>query len=140
MATYGQFHVDGAAGLSRDCAQAAQWLQKAEDAGLSEARNNRVWVLSTCAQPEQRDATLAMELAGHMIAQRDTLRATELDTLAAVYAANDDFEHAMEYQQQAIERLGNDEARSREDMQDRLALYRSGTPYVDTEVDFRSEP
>ncbi len=140
MAAYAQFHVDGAAGLARDCTQAAQWLQKAEDAGLEEARNNRVWVLSTCAQAEQRDAPLAMELASHMIAQRDRLPATQLDTLAAVHAANDDFPHAMEYQQLALDRLGADEAHYRSDMQARLALYRSGRAYVDTETDYRSEP
>jgi hypothetical protein len=142
MATYGQLHADGAAGLPRDCVQAEQWLQKAEDAGLAQARNDRVWLLATCAVPGQRDPKAAMQLAAHMIGNRARLHAAELDTVAAVYAANADFTRAIEYQQAALDKLDDAtlEPGSRKQMQDRLDLYRSGQDYVETEPSYPVGP
>lgn len=140
MGGLAQFHADGAAGLTRDCEQAAYWYQKAEDAGLEEARNNRVWLLATCARADQRDPAQAMRLAAYMIENHERLGAFELDTLAAVFAANRDFDRATEYQQTALSRLDDAQASERDGMQARLALYRNGQAYVDDEPDYRSTP
>ena len=139
MATYGQFHADGAAGLEPDCGEGARWLRKAEDAGYEKARNDRFWLLATCVVPGQRDPATARALARHLIDNRPRLHAAELDTVAAVYAANADFAHAVEYQQEALARLDDDdglEPDSRERMQARLALYRSGRDYIEHEPSY----
>ncbi|MBB1087184.1 sel1 repeat family protein [Lysobacter sp. SG-8] len=140
MGMYAQYYTDGAAGLPVDCAQADHWLQKAEDAGLEEARNNRAWLLATCSRADQRDPEAAMALAGFMVDRLATLNALELDTLAAVYAANGDFEQARRYQQDALDKLADDQVDERGGMQARLALYRDDHVFVDTEPDLRSTP
>lgn len=102
MAELSGFYFNGAAGLKRDCRQADEWIARSEDAGNQDARNNRIWNLAVCPIPEQRDPARALALSQRMIEQQDSLGAAELDTLAAVYAANGRFEEAIALQKRAL--------------------------------------
>lgn len=139
MASLGGFYFEGAGGLQRDCVQAANWQARAEEAGIAQARNEQVWTWATCPIPEQRDPAKAMQLAAFMIENQDTLEAGELDTVAAAYAANGQFEQAASFQQAALHKLTtdiNDEASrkavdaTRKRMQARLRGYQNGKDYV----------
>jgi hypothetical protein len=136
MGLLGTFYFAGAGGLQRDCQRAAEWQARAEEAGADGARNDLVWTWATCPIAAQRDPAKALQLAQHLIKQKDTLRASELDTVAAALAANGRFEEAAQYQQLAIEKsqadlkenpnLGHRIKR----MQARLAGYRKGRDYL----------
>lgn len=139
MIALGGFYMEGAGGLPRDCRQAAQWQARAEEAGVEHARNERVWTLSVCPIAGQRDPVKALQLAAYMISQKDTLRAGDLDTVAAAYAANGKFTEAMSFQQLALDKLdsGDSEitgdkavAATRKRMQARLRGYQRGQDYV----------
>ena len=123
-------YFNGAGGMARDCVLAEQWGARAEDAGVTGARNNRVWVLATCPVKEQRDAQRAVDLADHMMATRDTLSSSELDTVAAALAAAGRSAEAVDYQQRAIARLEDAKPATLRRMQQRLAIYRKGQDWV----------
>jgi TPR repeat protein len=140
MTVYAQLLQDGAAGLTRNCTESADWRRKAEEAGLEFARNDRVWVLATCAEPSQRDPKQALALAQPMIKQRATLSSGHLDTIAAVYAANGDFTQAVRFQQLAIKRLEPDvDEPDRERIRERLSRYQQRHDYTDQETSFTVE-
>lgn len=125
MGELGTFYFNGAAGLPRDCRAAEEWQARAEDAGDPQARNDRAWTLAVCPIAEQRDPARALELAGAMIARADELSPAELDTVAAVYAANGRFAEATDFQQRAISALGKDDDAMRRGMKQRLLTYQS---------------
>ncbi|UHQ23078.1 sel1 repeat family protein [Lysobacter sp. 5GHs7-4] len=110
MGMLSDLYFNGAAGLKRDCRQADEWVARAEDAGAAKARNNRIWNLAVCPIPEQRDPARALALAQRMIEQADTLSGSELDTVAAVYAANGKFDEAVDFQKRAIAKFDADGA------------------------------
>lgn len=130
MAEYASLLFNGAGALPRDCGQAAEWAQRAEDSGIDHARNDRVWYLATCPIPAQRDSAHALQLAGYMIEHADTLSASELDTVAAALAANKRYKQAVDYQQRALAALGKDATATRERMQQRLDAYRGNRDWV----------
>jgi TPR repeat protein len=130
MAEYASLLFNGAGELPRDCRQAAEWAQRAEDGGIDHARNDRVWYLATCPIPAQRDSTQAMQLAGFMIERADSLNASELDTVAAVLAANQRYPQAVDYQQRALAALDKDATATRTRMQQRLDTYRGNHDWV----------
>lgn len=129
---YGGMLFNGAGGLQRDCQQAEEWVARAEDGGIPFARNERVWFLATCPIPAQRRPARAMELAAYMVENAANLSAGELDTVAATYAANGKFSEAVSFQQRALEKLEPERKRTREQMNERLALYRRKQDWVDT--------
>ncbi|WP_111265307.1 SEL1-like repeat protein [Marilutibacter maris] len=135
MALYGQFHADGTAGLEQNCTTGAQWMARAENAGFEAARNDRIWILATCPIADQRDPAAALALARPMIDRRDELEAAKLDTLAAAFAANEDFRQAVEYQREALTGLDDVDIppEERKKMRARLTLYQSGRAYVEHE-------
>lgn len=130
MASYASLLFNGAGALPRDCRQAVEWAQRAEDGGIEHARNDRVWYLATCPIPAQRDSAQAMQLAGFMIDRGDLLDPAELDTVAAALAANGQYQQAVDYQQRALAGLDKDAAATRKHMQQRLAAYRSNRDWV----------
>ena len=82
---------------------------------------------ATCPEAEIRDGKEAVKLA---------LKACELshwkdwgiiDTLAAAYAEQRDFEQAIRYQKQALELAGSSNAQ--ENIKNHLALYEQRKPY-----------
>lgn len=139
MAEYGSLLFNGAGGLARDCRQAEEWSARAEDAGVPTARNDRVWFLATCPIAAQRDPHRALALAGHLIANADTLRFAELDTIAAALAANGRYDEAAGYQQRALDALPEEAAALRPRLQRRLQDYRAGRDWVQ-DYDTYAEP
>ncbi len=136
MSALGGFYFEGVGGLPRDCRQAADWQARAEEAGVQHARNEQVWTWATCPIAAQRDPEKALQLVGYMVKNQDTLTYGELDTVAAAYAANRQFDQAAAFQQKALDKLAGaemeDKARSRtlKRLQARLRDYRNGRDYV----------
>ncbi len=130
MSVTGTLTFNGAGGLERDCTAAEQWLARAEDAGLEYARNERVWFLAACPIPAQRDPERAMQLAQHMVENEDDLSPFELDTLAAAYAANGQFQAATDFQSRAVSRMPADAGRTLEEMRTRRERYATGKDFV----------
>lgn len=136
MTLLGLFYLEGAGGLTADCRQAAEWQARGEEAGIAHARNEQVWTWATCPVAGQRDPGKALALVQHMVAQRDQLTGGELDTIAAAFAANGDFAQAIDFQQQAIAKLGAEQMEKKartatlKRMRARLAGYRRGRDYV----------
>lgn len=130
MVALGNFIFNGAGGTRRDCTQAEEWAARGEDAGIPQARNERVWYLATCPIATQRDPVRAMQLADHMISKADTLRAAELDTVAAALASTGRFDEAVDFQQRAIGKLDTDAGETKRRMQQRLGQYRRHNAWV----------
>ena len=130
MVTLGNFIFNGVADTPRDCAQAEEWAARGEDAGIAQARNERVWYLATCPIAAQRDPVRAMQLADHMISKADTLRAAELDTVAAALASTGRFDEAVDYQRRAIGKLDADAGETKRRMQQRLGQYQRHDAFV----------
>lgn len=139
MSALGAFYFEGVGGLQRDCKQAVDWQARAEEAGVEHARNEQVWTLATCPIAGQRDPAKALQLAGFLISHKDTLAASELDTVAAAYAANHKFTEAAAFQQRALDKLDAGSAEitgkkaveaTRKRMQTRLRGYQRGQDYI----------
>lgn len=130
MTKYASLKFNGSGGLARNCREAEEWAARGEDAGIEHARNERVWFLATCPIPAQRDPKRALELAAHLIDKGAQLPASELDTVAAAFAANGRFAEASDFQQRAIDALDQDDDRTRRGMRKRLAEYRRGRDWT----------
>ncbi|MFT3754751.1 MAG: hypothetical protein QM769_02185 [Pseudoxanthomonas sp.] len=136
MASLGNFYFEGAGGLPQDCRLAADWQARAEEAGVQHARNEQVWTWATCPIAAQRDPARSLQLAGFMVKQQDMLGYSELDTVAAAYAANQQFDRAIEFQQKSLAKLANAEmddkirSRTQKRLQARLRGYQNGRDYV----------
>ncbi|MFT3761523.1 MAG: hypothetical protein QM761_02720 [Pseudoxanthomonas sp.] len=136
MAALGNFYFEGVGGLPQDCRQAADWQARAEEAGAQHARNEQVWTWATCPIAAQRDPARALQLAGYMVRQQDTLSYSELDTVAAAYAANRQFGQAVEFQQKSLDKLAGADmdakvrSRTHKRLQTRLRDYQNGRDYV----------
>ncbi|MFT4257647.1 MAG: hypothetical protein QM599_11940 [Pseudoxanthomonas sp.] len=136
MAVLGHFYFEGVGGLPQDCRQAADWQARAEEAGVPDARNDQVWTWATCPIAAQRDPARALQLAGFMVRQQDTLGYGELDTVAAAYAANGQFDRAIEFQRKSLDKLAATDMdkklrnRMQKRLQARLRGYQNGRNYV----------
>ncbi|GAB3340244.1 hypothetical protein [Marilutibacter aestuarii] len=130
MSVTGNLIFNGAAGQARDCVEAESWLARAEDAGLEYARNERVWFLAACPIPAQRDPARAMALAQHLVENADALSPFELDTVAATFAANGEFQAAADFQARAVAGMPDDAGADLEEMRAREALYARGKDFV----------
>lgn len=95
------------------------------------AMNDLAWLLSTSPEQEYLDKDRALELIEQALKIRpmpDTI-----ETAAAVYARNGDFEKAIQYQEMLIEVLKTAGMDYRiPENQARLEAYKSGSPWVDT--------
>lgn len=106
LMTLGNLYADGL-GLKTNYRRARSLFRKAarqapEAPGIV---NEVAWVLSTSNQPALRDDRFALKIMDQMMSANEEARNSPmyLDTWAATYAANGDFEQAVNLQLQAIE-------------------------------------
>ncbi len=91
--------------------------------------NNLAWALATNPDPEARNPGIALTLAELVSAAATPPRAEVLDTLAAAYAANGQFDLATRTMERALALLG-DQPEFTGQFSARLGLYRRGEPYL----------
>jgi tetratricopeptide (TPR) repeat protein len=91
------------------------------------ADTSAAWRLATAADPLERNAAAALELAGMACQGVVEPPAESLDALAAAYAAAGRFDDAREMARKALARARPELA---PDLRTRLALYDTGRPFV----------
>ena len=94
------------------------------------AYNSMAWMLATSADPKMRDAKNALALAIKACELTGWKDGQSLDTLAAAYAAAGDFNHALEFQNKAIELMKPDDPVTN-GARARLQLYEHRHPYIE---------
>ena len=109
--------------------EAARDYQRALKVNPNEAvvYNDLAWLLATCGEKDIRSPAEAIKYAKKAV-ELDPEEGHYLDTLAAAYAANGDFEQATETGLEAVKRL--EEAEQYEADQ-RVSLYIEKKPYVE---------
>lgn len=91
--------------------------------------NTAAWILST--SPEVLDAKRAIQLASQACKQTGERQPNYLDTLATAYAADGQFELAIQTEKKAIEITeANPQLAEISELRQRLALFESGKPFV----------
>lgn len=105
------------------------------DREIALALNGLAWLLATCARSECRDGAKAVTLARRACELTEWKEWTYVDTLAAAYAENGDFQTAAKWQTEALRLVVDGNPSERKDAEDRLALYRTAQPYRDLLTD-----
>jgi TPR repeat protein len=101
-----------------------------KDAGAS---NNLAWVLCTSPDPAIVDPKAGVAIADAMA--QEELDPGSMDTVAACHAAVGDFPRAIAIQQEALDKVVARKAeQDAANFRERLALYRAGKPYLETEA------
>jgi WD40 repeat protein len=96
------------------------------------------WLQATCPAAEFRNGAKAIESATKACRLTNWNKAEYIGTLAAGYAAADDFATAVKWQKKAIDLLPEDErAKWKANYEERLRLYESGKSYHDKGVPWR---
>jgi tetratricopeptide (TPR) repeat protein len=90
--------------------------------------NDLAWLQATCPDANFRNGKEAVANAQTAVALGGG-KWTSLDTLAAAYAEDGDFEKAREFESKAIELASDD--KQKEECRSRLELYRQGKPFRD---------
>jgi len=127
MDQLGIFHSNGYANLEQSCEKAVEWFVKSRDAGYKFADNNIAWEYATCPFDDFRDGEKALSLALEVVQNDSFDSSTHLDTLAAAYAENDDFENAVISQRKALGLIDKDKSKERfEEFLNRLKVYKRG--------------
>jgi tetratricopeptide (TPR) repeat protein len=94
------------------------------------AFNNLAWILATCPKTEIRDGGKAVEYALYICKESEWKKTAYFDTLAAAYAASDDFDQAVKWQEKALASADTyDSAEEKQKGKARLELYRRHKPY-----------
>jgi tetratricopeptide (TPR) repeat protein len=91
------------------------------------AYNSLAWLQATCPDARFRDGQKAFENASQAYQLSGGTMVGAIDTLAAAYAENGDFEQARRWQAKAIELSTNN--KEKEEYRSRLRLYEQGKPY-----------
>ena len=93
-----------------------------------EILNDVAWVKATAPEAPLRDGKTAVALSTKACELTNWRNPDYIDTLAATYAEQGDFAQAVRYQAQAVaaKRFA---PRVRQEMEERLALYRARKPY-----------
>jgi tetratricopeptide (TPR) repeat protein/membrane protease YdiL (CAAX protease family) len=95
----------------------------------AQAVNDLSWQLSTSTHAEVRDGKRALALANHACELSGWAQATFIDTLAAAYAEQGDFNEAVIWQQRAIDLAGQSDASLKRELENHLARYLDRQPY-----------
>lgn len=94
------------------------------------ARNDFSWALSVAPDAQLRNAALAIRVLEPALASQREKSSAHLDTLAAAYAEQGQFDKAVATELEAIETWRRKRpAQQATDMQARLDLYRAGKAY-----------
>jgi tetratricopeptide (TPR) repeat protein len=91
------------------------------------AYNQLAWLRATSSEESVRNGSAAVQAAMQACQLTKSQRAGYVDTLAAAYAENRDFDKAIETQKQAL--LLECDAKTRAEMEWRLGLYQRHQPY-----------
>ena len=89
-------------GVPPDAVEAAKWYQKAVDQGSTAATNQLALLMATSTNPSVRNPKGAIALATKAVAA--AMNSDYLDTLAAAYFADGQFDKAVEAEQKALAR------------------------------------
>jgi TPR repeat protein len=131
----GNIYCDGD-GVPRDPRKGVGYHKKSADMGSLHGQNDYAWFLATSPEAKDRDGREAVRLAERAVRQRRDCNT--LDTLAAAYAEDGQFEKAVEAQKESIQKLKNLDEETRrewqmlptlEDSEIRLRLYQDGMPF-----------
>lgn len=96
----------------------------------SEIANDAAWLLATCPDDKIRDAKRALTLAEQAVSGTNRENGQYLDTLAAAYAANGQYDQAIQSGEKAMELLKGDPVLV--DIYSRLERYRQRQPFIET--------
>lgn len=108
----------------------AEYVKTIElDPAYPDAHANAAWILAVNSDATIRNAAKAVEYALVEAKRTKMEDPSMLDTLAAAYAANGQFDEARRYQKQAISKL--DDAEAKREFTERLRLYEANKPYVE---------
>jgi tetratricopeptide (TPR) repeat protein len=92
--------------------------------------NNLAWLLATTGDVSAQNANRAVELAQHACELTGHKNPGFIDTLAAAYAAADNFPEAVKTAEKAIKSAEDaNEKDLAKEIQKRLELYKAGQPY-----------
>lgn len=94
---------------------------------FANAYSSLAWLQTTCPDAKYRDEKKGFQNASKAYQLSGGKDWDTIDTLAAAYAENDDFDAAKEWEAKAIE-LAPDE-KSKVELRSRLELYKQGRPY-----------
>lgn len=130
----GELYHSGRA-VSPNATTAISWYARAAEHGSLDAKNQLAWLLATSQEAHVRDPQRALELI-QTTAQRLQTWAL-LDTLAATYAALENFSAAVTTQQAALSaahaehKTNSNSLAPLVPMQARLALYQANKPFIE---------
>ena len=92
-----------------DKEECISWLRKSIDQGYVPAMNGLAWILATDHEASIRDGAEAVKLAKQACENDDWTTPEYIDTLAAAYAEQEEWEEAVATQRLGIEKLGEDD-------------------------------
>jgi tetratricopeptide (TPR) repeat protein len=98
-------------------------------ANNTDAMAGLAWVRATCPKAELRDGKKALEYAEKACKLTEYKEVTYLDTLAAAYAENGQFDKAVEWQTKALKSPDDFPKKELAKARQRLKLYQDGKPY-----------
>jgi len=91
--------------------------------------NDFAWLLATCADKKTRNPKKAIKLAQKACQETDNDNGEYLDTLAAAYACNGEFDKAVKTGEQALKLLESQP--TGKDVAERVLLYQKEKPFVE---------
>jgi len=107
--------------------QALDWFSKAVAQDHPQAHNDYAWLLATSRSEELRNGSLAVEHAERAVEKKRT--AAYLDTLAAAHAELGQFAEAIQFQQQALSLVGEQQIALTVELQKHLSTYQEAKPW-----------
>ena len=116
---YGEIFIT----YEKEEAKGMSWIMKSADQGYPPAMNTVAWTLATDPDPFVRNADKAIELALQTCEQDGWKQVAYIDTLAAAYAEADRWEEAIALQQQALEKLSDEDDSFKSSLLEHLQKY-----------------